>query len=113
VLVFNRPDLLSKLQPHFDARDLVQEYERGSIGSCSTDLLTGKASAVVSAPAQAIDNGALAFIVEEAGGVVSDERGMKVSSYRASPRRILPCVVASADQALHEQVLRHLTQTSI
>lgn len=108
VLVFNRPDLLEKLIPQFDARDLVREYERDSAGSYSIDLLTKRASSIVSAPAQAIDAGALAFIVQEAGGVVSDERGMPIGSFRAASNRVLQWCIASANQRVHEEVLAAL-----
>jgi len=113
VLVFNRPDLVERLGTALEVRDLVKEFEAYRHGQTtdihySTDLLGQRASSVISAPAQAIDGGALAFIALEAGAIVSDEQGRELSSFRSSPDRTLPCVVASANATVHAQVLRLL-----
>lgn len=110
VLVFNRPDLVKKLCGSFDVRDLTREFDLGSTAYYSTDLIDGRVSSVISAPAQAIDGGALAFIAAEAGAVVSDEAGAELESFRASPQRILPFVIASANSDVHERVLRTLRE---
>lgn len=106
VLVFNRPDLVAQLSPHVDVRDLVAEYELGeNTGLCSTDVLEGRASAIISSPCQAIDGGALAFIAAECGARVSDFSGSPVASYRQSEERVLPGVVVSTSDELHQKLL--------
>lgn len=107
VLVFNRPDLVQRLSSTLQVRDLTLEFDVDDprVALYSTDLLEGRAECVISAPAQAIDGGALAFIAAEAGAIVTDELGNDVSSFRASPQRTLPCVVASANPRVHREVL--------
>ena len=109
VLVFNSPELVQKLKGTYDVRDLAQEFDRGPAAYHSTDLIDGRASSVISAPAQAIDGGALAFIAAEAGAIVTDESGAELQSFRASPQRTLPYVIASANSSVHEQLLCHLS----
>lgn len=110
VLVFDRPDLVDKLGGTFDVRDLATEFDSQSIEGrhYSTDLLTQRASCVISAPAQAIDGGALAFVASEAGAVVSDELGKELGSFRTTSERTLRCVIASANAMFHQEVLRLL-----
>jgi myo-inositol-1(or 4)-monophosphatase len=110
ILVFNRPDLVQKLSPHVDIRDLTVEYSRGSEGFVSTDLLQRRAAATIAAPCQAIDGGALSFIAQEAGAVVTDQFGNPVGSYRENPKRVLPCVIAAVNKEWHEKIVR-LMQT--
>lgn len=108
VLVFNRPDLVERLKDSFDVRDLVHEFDAGIAAHHSTDLLEGRAASVISAPAQAIDAGALACIAKEAGAVVTDERGVALASFRGSQARTLPYLIASANPDVHAEVLRVL-----
>lgn len=110
VLVFNRPDIVAQLAPHVDVRDIVSEYELGEHeGLCSTDVLEGKASAIISSPCQAIDGGALAFIASECGAIVSDFSGVPVGNYRSSSERVHPGVVVSTTNALHRRLLSVLS----
>ena len=110
VLVFNRPDLVAQLSPHVDVRDLVSEYELGEDqGFCSTDVLEGRASAIISSPCQAIDGGALAFIAAECGAIVSDFSGAPVASYRQSVDRVLPGVLVTTSDELHQRLLSILS----
>jgi fructose-1,6-bisphosphatase/inositol monophosphatase family enzyme len=105
VLVFNRPDLVQKLSPHIDIRDLTVEYDRGPDRFISTDLLRGRVAGNIVSPSQAIDGGAFAFIAEEAGALVTDQFGKPVGSYRESAKRVLPCVVAVTNKELQQKIL--------
>jgi len=71
----------------------------------STDLLQGRSVATIVAPSQAIDGGALSFIAQEAGATVTDQFGNPVGSYRANPKRVLPCVIAAVNDEWHQKVL--------
>jgi myo-inositol-1(or 4)-monophosphatase len=108
VIVFNQPAIVTALQPYFEVRDLVTEYASRSWHFETTDLLTGRASAVISAPCQAIDGGALAFIAHEAGAMVSDPDGQQMGSFRGNPNRVLPCIIASASKEVHEGIVSAL-----
>lgn len=115
VLVFNRPDILSCLQGVLEVKDLAQEFEvdNEELASHSTNLLTGRASSIICAPVQAIDGGALAFIAQEAGAIVTDLHGAELASFRGSPGRTLPILVASARRDVHDSVLRGLLKARL
>ena len=108
ILVFNQPDLVRKLSPHFEIRDIVEEYSRQPGRYNFTDFLEGSAIATINAPCQAIDGGAISFIAQEAGCVVSDCSGLPIGGYRESPKRTLPCVVTSCSQETHDRILLSL-----
>jgi myo-inositol-1(or 4)-monophosphatase len=108
VLVFNSPDLVAKLKPRFDVRDLTIEYNLGPSAITSTDLLTGRGLATVMAPCQAIDGGALGFIAQQAGAIMTDQRGQPLSSFRDNPKRIAQCVVTAASAEAHAELIRAL-----
>ena len=108
VLVFNRPDLKQVLSKSFDVRDLLNEFDRGEAAYLSTDLIERRASAIVNAPAQAIDAGAIAFISKEGGAIVTDERGGTLSSFRDSPQRTLPFIVVATNKEVHGLVIEAL-----
>lgn len=106
VLMFNWPDLRERLDLHVDVRDLVDEYEKGEHeGFTSTDLIDGRAAGVIMSPCQAIDGGALAFIAQEMGAIVTDFEGNPVGSYRESPDRVAAGVVVATTKNLHAQLL--------
>lgn len=105
ILLFHRPDVVTALSPHFEVLDLANEYERGADGHTVLDLLEGKALATIMAPAQAIDGGALAFIAQQAGAIVTDHVGKPVDSYRDTRKRVLPCVVATATEEAHRSII--------
>lgn len=105
LLVFNQPALVEKLRKFIDIRDITVEYERAVDGFISTDLLRGRAAAMIAAPSQAIDGGALSFIAQEAGAVVTDQAGKPIGSYRDNPKRVLPCVISAVNMEWHKKVL--------
>lgn len=115
VLVFNRADLMACLQDSFKVRDLAQEFDTNdeANASHSTDLLACRASSVICAPVQAIDGGALAFIAEEAGAIVTDVHGAELASFRSMPMRTLPILVVSARRDVHDSVLGMLQAARI
>lgn len=112
VLVFNRPDLVEKISPHLETRDIVTEYAITPGRYNSTDLLVRGAIAHISAPCQAIDGGAISFIAQEAGAIVSDFQGNPMGNYRASPKRTLPEIIAASTPKVHETILRAVQQNS-
>jgi myo-inositol-1(or 4)-monophosphatase len=109
VLVFNSPDLVERLSPQADVRDLLLEYNEGEDrGFSSTDVVDGRASAYVMPVCQAIDGGALAFIAQEMGAIVTDFEGKPVGSYRESPDRVATGVVVATTKELHAKLLSSL-----
>jgi fructose-1,6-bisphosphatase/inositol monophosphatase family enzyme len=108
VLLFNNPELVRKLEPHFDTKDIVTHYASHPGRYHYTDLLEDRAIANVHVPCQAIDGGAMALIAEEAGGVATDFSGRLIGSYRESQKRIVPELVVAATPEIHERLLRVL-----
>ena len=105
VLLFNSPALVEKLSQRMCAKDIATAYIEEPGKYHSTDILEGKACAVVHRSCQAIDGGSLAFIAHEGGAIVTDFAGKSVSSYRANSMRVLPNVVVSVNSAVHERIL--------
>jgi fructose-1,6-bisphosphatase/inositol monophosphatase family enzyme len=108
VLVFDQPKLVAALQPFFDVRDLTVDYAQGAWSFNTLDLLNGRVSAIISAPAQAIDGGALSFMAHEAGAIVSTPDGLPMGSFRTNPKRVLPCIITSVSRAVHDTILEAL-----
>lgn len=108
VLVFNKPALVAKLSPYFEVKDIVVEYasQRGKYNY--TDLLEGAALATISAPCQAIDGGAISFIAQEAGAIVTNPAGEPMGNFRASSGRTLPMIIASVSSEVHAKTLNAL-----
>ena len=110
VLMFNSPKIHALLAPHLNAKDLVVEYAIDPERYNSTDILEGKAKANLHSPCQAIDGAAIALIVEEAGGIISDFDGNPPASYRTCPVRTIPNLLVSVNKAVHNQLLSLLAQ---
>jgi fructose-1,6-bisphosphatase/inositol monophosphatase family enzyme len=111
VLLFHAPELVKMLQRSFDVKDLAKTYETEPGMYDSTDLIAGKASAVVHASCQAIDGGALSFIAAEAGAIMTDFSGNPPKSFRSEPKRTIPEIVVSANAEIHARVLEALRQS--
>ena len=108
VEVFNSPDLFARLSPYLPTKDLAVSYIEEPGAYYSTDILEGKASAVVHRTCQAIDGGSIAFIAAEGGAIVSDFSGKSVKSFRSVDSRVLPEIIVAADAEIHSRLLEIL-----
>jgi myo-inositol-1(or 4)-monophosphatase len=108
VLMFNQPQIHSKLAPICDARDIIVEYAKNPGRYNSTDILEGTALACIHAPCQGIDGGAIAFIAKEAGATVTDFSGNEMGNFRESPKRVVPNILVSACPRAHKELLSAL-----
>ena len=108
VLVWDAPILVEKLRDTVDIRDLTQWYVTAPGQHSSTDLVEGKASAIIHQTCQAIDGGALAFLAAEAGAIVTHFSGEPLRSFRSEASRIIDQVVVSANQRVHDKLLAAL-----
>ena len=105
VEVFNSPELVALLSPHLLTKDLAVSYVEEPGLFYSTDILEGKACAVVHKTCQAIDGGSLAFIAAEGGAIVTDFNGEEVGSFRSVDTRVLQGVIVAADARTHARIL--------
>lgn len=108
VLLFNAPDLQAKLSPYMSIKDLITTYSSEPGRYNSTDLIEGLALATLHRPCQAIDAGAIGFIADEAGAIVTDFKGQAPGSYRGSAKRMVPNVVVAATPEIHTLIIKIL-----
>ena len=108
VLVFDAPDLVERLSPHVDVKDLAVSYEAAGERHYSTDLLEGLASATLHRPVQAIDGASIALIASEAGAIATDFSGNPLGSFRGSDKRVLPNALVAINGQVHERILKAL-----
>lgn len=108
VLVWDAPELVASLRDAVDIRDLTKWYVTAPGQHSSTDLVEGKASAIIHQTCQAIDGGALAFLAAEAGAIVTHYSGEPLQSFRSVPSRVIDNVIVSANQQVHDQLLDRL-----
>lgn len=105
VLLFNSPELCERLSTKMVVKDIASAYLLEPGCYHSTDILEGKASAVVHRSCQAIDGGALAFIAAESGALVSDFSGNPMSGYRSYATRVQPNIIVATNREMHERLL--------
>jgi myo-inositol-1(or 4)-monophosphatase len=108
VELFNAPELVSQLSPHLPTKDLAVSYLEEPGKFYSTDILEGKARAVVHRTCQAIDGGSIAFIAAEGGAIVTDFSGKKIASFRSVGSRVLKEVVVAVSAEVHARILEIL-----
>jgi myo-inositol-1(or 4)-monophosphatase len=105
VEVFNSPELVAQLSPHLPTKDLAVAYVKEPGRYYATDILEGKARAVVHRTCQAIDGGSLAFIAAEGGAVVTDFSGQAIRSFRSVASRVLDGVIVAVSPEVHARIL--------
>jgi len=110
VLGFHMPDLVAKLAPLMEVKDLAQVYQSHPGRFHSTDLLEGLAAATLHRACQAIDGGSIALIAEEAGAIVSDFGGKPLKGFRDSPKRTVPNAIVAANREIHSRIVSALSQ---
>lgn len=84
--------------------DVVAEYQPG-FDKTITDVLTGRARAACGLDAGLIDWGAIAFLVEQAGGCVSDMAGRPLEPINMPGDFRFPDILASTDTQAHEELV--------
>jgi fructose-1,6-bisphosphatase/inositol monophosphatase family enzyme len=108
VELFNAPELVSRLSQHLPTKDLAVAYLEEPGKFYATDILEGKARAVVHRTCQAIDGGSIAFIAAEGGAIVTDFSGNKIPSFRSVASRVLTGVVVAVSPQVHARILEIL-----
>jgi myo-inositol-1(or 4)-monophosphatase len=109
VLTFNSPELMERLKGHVPAVDLLDSYVHDGGRHCSTDILEGTATGVAHKSCQAIDGGAIGFIVSEAGGIMTDFTGKRPKSFRDSEHRTIPDIIVATNEDMHRRLIKALS----
>ncbi|MBI2483420.1 hypothetical protein HYV74_04580 [Candidatus Uhrbacteria bacterium] len=107
---------------HIDPAAMSRLRADGNTIACSTypgpnpqqwrygvpSVLAGDAAAIVKPRAKLLDFGMAAWIVEHAGGCVSDFAGNPIPNYLDYPDQRIPGLVCSRDRAVHERIISAL-----
>jgi myo-inositol-1(or 4)-monophosphatase len=75
---------------------------------CICSILTGDIISYVKPKGKLIDWGAIAFIVEQAGGVVTDFSGQPIPNYLDFPKHRIPSLLVSTSADIHQKILEQM-----
>lgn len=104
-LLYNDSVTASRIK-NIDTIDLVNDYTpKGSWDITISSILRGELSGFYRTNAPVIDWGAVGFIAQLAGAVVSDTSGNPIANYFDSPDFRIPSLVVSCSQRIHAEVL--------
>jgi fructose-1,6-bisphosphatase/inositol monophosphatase family enzyme len=106
LVTYATPDLTEKLQNEFEIIDVASAYvpKRGCLSTNS--VLLGQSAAIFSRGASVIDWGAIAFVVKEAGGAVSDFSGAPLPPITALSELRFPELLACRDRTLQQRIIK-------
>jgi myo-inositol-1(or 4)-monophosphatase len=107
IVAFNAPQLKQQLGNSFEVLDVLEEYKTNGKHYGFTELFEGKAAACAHPNPQVIDAGAISFIAQEAGGILTNWAGESFYVARPAAQR-LPGLIVSASKRVHDEILRAL-----
>ena len=106
VLTYRSPEIDEKLAGKFNFINLMDfEKDQKSWDIALFSVLTGRICGYLKSQAQLIDWGAIAFIVEEAGGIVTDFGGQPIPNYWDFPLHRIPNIFCCTNRQLHAKIL--------
>ncbi len=99
----------TKLKTIRTCLDMDYDYKpvKGS-DHCICSILTGDIVSYVKPKAKLIDWGAIAFIVEQAGGLVTDFSGNPIPNYLDFSFHRIPSLLVSSSRDVHQKILEQL-----
>lgn len=107
VLIYDSPALATKIPERLGAIDLARSYKPNSDWNVTiSSILRGGLSGYFRPNASILDWGAVAFIVEQAGGVVSDAAGKAIPSYWDYDNHRIPSLLVAVSGRIHEELLQ-------
>ncbi len=109
IITYQGQEIRQQVEPAFQVVDISQDYSpaKGCLGVSA--VLLGQACGIYGRNSALIDWGAIAYIVEQAGGRVSDRTGSTVSLAGADPRFRYSSLVTAVDPQIHEQIMARLS----
>lgn len=108
-LTYQAPDALTRLRRHWDALDIVNDYDPQRGFDNLNDLFTGRLAAFASASGDLLDWGAMAFIVAQAGGVATGLDGRPFAGFDNFGLGSTDMLVATTP-AIHAELLAALKE---
>lgn len=106
VLVYNNGPLKEAVRRKYECIDLVADYDPKQWDLTISGILRGELIAYIRPDADILDWGAIAFIVQECGGVVTDFAGSAIPNYWDSKEKRIPSLVVSVNQEIHLALLQ-------
>lgn len=103
-------DVEARLKRIVPSVDLARDYDPATAWVTIFSILRGDICAFLKGDAQVIDWGAIGFIVEQAGGVVTDFAGQPIPPYDP-PRRRIPNLLCCVDRDLHSRIVSELAHS--
>lgn len=103
-VTYQAPGELARLRQAFDAFDIVADDDPARPFDNLNDLFTGRLDAYVGRAADALDWGAIAYMVVQAGGVATGLDGSPLDLFDTFGNRQLDLVVAASPE-VHARVL--------
>lgn len=108
IVTYQGQEIRDPLAPAFQVVDISQDYSpmTGCLGV--SGILLGQACGIYGRSSALIDWGAMAYVVEQAGGRVSDRWGEPVSLAGVGPRYRYSSLVVSVNPQIHQQIIDRL-----
>ena len=105
IRTFNQNKISLKLKELFPVFDVLTDYKAESPGVGIDEIFNGELGAFFYTNAQFIDGAAFAFILKEAGGIVTDIDGNNLPKIPQTTDYLFPTLIASVDKTLHDKIL--------
>jgi myo-inositol-1(or 4)-monophosphatase len=106
-LTYQAPEVTQRVQPDFQAFDLVTDYDPRRGYDNLNDFFTGRLDAFCARSGDLLDWGAMAYVIQQAGGVVSALDGTPLDIFRNFGLRQTDMLVSSCP-AVHTALLRKI-----
>jgi len=107
-LTYQAPDVVAKVSREFECFDIVEDYSEDRNLDNLNDLFTGRLDAFACRNGDLLDWGAIAFIVDQAGGAVSCLDGSPLHGFDAFDGETKADMLVSASPQIHEEILNLL-----
>lgn len=107
-LTYQAPDVKQAVSEHYDAFDIVEDHDPERAFDNLNDLFTGRLDAFACRQGELLDWGAIAFIVHQAGGMVSTLEGKPLSGLNAFVPDTKADMLVAASPAIHREILNLL-----
>ncbi|MBI2057368.1 MAG: hypothetical protein HYT63_00050 [Candidatus Yanofskybacteria bacterium] len=101
-------DLIERIDKVIQVKEITRDYDPQTWRWPKFGILTGEIDGFVKMDAPLEDWGAIAFMAENAGAMVSDKDGNLIPNYFDFPDRKIPSLVVSRDYIAHSLVLNAL-----
>ena len=107
LLGFAMQSWAEQMEQSFSLIKVAEDYSAEELIPNVNGILTGDLDGAILAKGNWIDGGAIAFLVQEAGGVVTDLEGHPLPSLRDCEDCRFSGMIIAANSDIHQQILRH------